>query len=64
MFTIAYKTSFKKDLKRLKKRSGSDFNLLENFIEKLAEKGVKGIPENHKPHSLSGNYKNHFEAHV
>jgi mRNA interferase YafQ len=64
MFKVAYKSSFKKDLKRLKKRSINDFRLLEKFIEKLTEKGVKGIPVKHKPHALTGNYKNHFEAHV
>jgi mRNA interferase YafQ len=41
MYQIISSNKFLKDLKLLKKRSISDFQLLEKFIKTLAEKGAK-----------------------
>lgn len=52
---------FKKDLKRAIKR-GYDINLLAEVIDTLAE--GKSLPEKHRDHSLSGNYKGCRECHI
>lgn len=64
MFTLNFTGQFKKDLKRLKKRSRNDFKLLEIFIEELVLSGFEGIPIKHKPHKLIGNFKDCCECHV
>jgi len=64
MYTVKYKSQFKKDLKRLKKQSVNDFNLLKEFVENLAETGYKGISEKHLPHKLKGKYSDFWECHV
>ncbi len=64
MFTLKIVTKAKKDLKRLKKRSISDFNLTQNFIKELVKTGYEGIPIKHKPHRLIGNYQNCYECHI
>ena len=43
MFEIVTSTKFLKDLKLLKKRSGKDFQLLQQLITILAENGHKGL---------------------
>lgn len=53
--------SFKKDLKRCKKR-GYDFSLLKNAILKLGKNGK--LPPVNKPHKLKGNYKGLWECHI
>ena len=64
MFEIEITTQFKKDLKRLKKRSKKDYNKLESFLELLVDVGFEGIPKEYKPHSLIGNYKDVYECHI
>ncbi|WP_259067057.1 type II toxin-antitoxin system YafQ family toxin [Mucilaginibacter sp. X4EP1] len=64
MFEIVASTKFLKDLKLLKKRSGKDFQLLQQLITVLAEKGHKGIDKKHKPHKLADDYKVYWECHV
>jgi len=64
MFKIVTSTKFLKDLKLLKKRSGKDFQLLQQLVILLAEKGHKGLSKKHRPHKLSGNYKGYWECHV
>ncbi len=61
MKTLKITTQFKKDLKRYKNRP--------KIIEKL--EGILGllqnelpIPEENKPHPLTGNYRGHMECHV
>lgn len=56
MYTVKYKSQFKKDLKRIKKQSVNDFNLLKEFVKTLAETGCKGISGKHVPHKLKGKY--------
>jgi mRNA interferase YafQ len=64
MFEIVTSTKFLKDLKLLKKRSLSDFQLLQNVITTLASKGHTGLGKKHKVHKLSGSYKGYWECHV
>lgn len=64
MYSLQYAGQFKKDLKRLKKRSQKNFKILETFIEDLIFTGFVGIPVKHKPHKLIGNYKDCCECHV
>lgn len=60
-YKISRFNSFKKDLKRCKKRN-YNFDLLKKLINKLAENGK--LPSNYKPHKLSGNYKGRWECHI
>jgi len=64
MFEIVTSTKFLKDLKLLKKRSVSDFQLLQNVISILADKGHTGLDKKHKAHKLSRTYKDYWECHV
>ncbi|GGH19052.1 type II toxin-antitoxin system YafQ family toxin [Mucilaginibacter phyllosphaerae] len=64
MFQIVTSAKFLKDLKLLKKRSVKDFQLLQQVITLLAEKGHTGLNKKHKPHKLSGNYSGYWECHV
>jgi len=64
MYKIGYSSSFKKDLKTLKKRSLQNFESLRSFIKKLQTTGYQGIDQKHKPHKLSGNYSSHCECHI
>ena len=64
MFEIVTSTKFLKDLKLLKKRSLNDFQLLQNVITILANKGHMGLDKKHKAHKLSGSYKDYWECHV
>ena len=61
MKTLQITTQFKKDLKRYKNRP--------KVIEKLEyTRGLLQnelpIPEENKPHPLTGNYRGHMECHV
>lgn len=56
MFQIVASNKFLKDLKLLKKRNESDFDLLEKFINNLVVSGYQGIDKKHKPHKLKGQY--------
>jgi mRNA interferase YafQ len=64
VFAFYYSSQFKKDLKRLKRRSKRNFAILEKFVDDLGNKGFKGVPEKFKPHSLIGNYRDCYECHV
>lgn len=64
MYQIITSNKFLKDLKLLKKRSISDFELLQDFITILADKGYKGIDKKHKPHKLKGDFSGYWECHV
>ena len=61
MKTLKITTQFKKDLKRYKNRP----NVLEKleFILGLLQNELP-IPEENKPHPLTGNYRGHMECHV
>jgi mRNA interferase YafQ len=64
MFEIVTSSKFLKDLKLLKKRSTQDLEVLKIVIAKLAENGHKGLDKKHRPHKLSGEYKDYWECHV
>lgn len=64
MFEIVTSSKFLKDLKLLKKRSAKDFQLLQEIIATLAEKGHTGLDKRHNPHKLKGDYKGYWECHV
>lgn len=64
MFEIEITGSFKKDLKTLKKRSFSDFEVLRIFIKNLSLSGFDGIDKKHNPHKLKGKFAKHNECHV
>lgn len=54
-------TIFKKDLKKAIKR-GCDIELLDFIVEKLL--CGEPLPEKHKDHALTGNWKAHRECHI
>lgn len=64
MYEVVASNKFLKDLKRLKKRSLNDFNLLNTIVNILAEKGNKGLSKKNRAHKLSGDYKGYWECHV
>ncbi|MCF6357006.1 MAG: type II toxin-antitoxin system YafQ family toxin [Draconibacterium sp.] len=64
MYILNVTGNFKKDLKTLKKRSITDFEVLKTFIINLSENGFDGIAKKHKPHKLKGKFVRHNECHV
>ena len=60
-YEIQATSEFKKGYKAAKKR-GCDVKLLGKIIDTLAS-GEK-LPEKHRDHQLTGNYKNFRECHV
>lgn len=60
-YTIKPTTQFKKDFKLAKKRH-LDMELLKDIITKLAN--GEPLPEKHKDHALSNNWKGHRECHI
>ncbi len=61
MFTIRYTGSFKKDYKRISKRNYK-LDLLKETLEILTKKGA--LPNEYRPHKLSGNYSAIWECHI
>lgn len=61
MFKISQSKSFKKDVKRARKR-GKDLLKLELVVLQLAEN--KELPSQFRDHILKGNYSNHRECHI
>ena len=61
MKTLKITTQFKKDLKRYKNRPKVIEKL--EFILGLLQNELP-IPEENKPHPLSGNYRGHMDCHV
>ena len=61
MKTLKITTQFKKDLKRYKNRTKVIEKL--EFILGLLQNELP-IPEENKPHPLTGNYRGHIECHV
>ncbi len=64
MYSLQYTGQFKKDLKKLKKRSQKNFKTLEHFVGELVNTGFSGTPAKYKPHTLKGNFKDCYECHV
>ena len=61
MYSFIYTTRFKKDIKLCQKRN-YDFEEFKVVMQTLEKKGK--LPSKYKPHTLSGNYKNHIECHI
>lgn len=61
MYSIEYSGQFKKSLKLAKKR-GLPLESLYLVISILAEKG--GLPQEYRPHLLSGKYSGIWECHI
>ena len=61
MKTLKITTQFKKDLKRYKNRNKVIEKL--EFILGLLQNELP-IPEENKPHPLTGNYRGHMDCHV
>ena len=61
MLIAVYTNSFKKDLKRIKKR-GMNFNKLKDIIAKIVNE--EPLPAKNKEHKLIGNYKDRWECHI
>ncbi len=61
MYSIYYTKSFKKDIKKVKKR-GYDINELKNVMITLSE--GKHLPRKYKDHPLSGKFKDNRECHI
>ena len=55
IFDVVATTAFKKDKKKYQ-NSPKKIEKIINVIEILQRKGVEGIPENMRPHYLSGQY--------
>ncbi len=64
MFEVEASGQFKKDLKRIKRRSKAQIDLIKDVVKLLAKHGTGGIPQKMKPHKLTGNYKGNWECHL
>jgi mRNA interferase YafQ len=64
MFQIEVTSQFKKDLKRIKKRSSHNLDLIQYVVVLLKKEGVQAIPSKMRPHKLTGNFKGTWECHV
>lgn len=64
MFILTPTNQFKKDAKKVIKRSAKNFDLIEDFLEKLKIDGASGIDKIYFPHKLKGNYAGNWEAHI
>jgi mRNA interferase YafQ len=64
MFTLIPTNQFNKDIKALKKRSVKNAGFIIDFLIELEKAGVIGVDKKHRPHKLSGNYKDNWEAHI
>lgn len=61
MKTFKQTSQFKKDLKRIQNNPKKIANL-KSVLQLLKETGT--IPQEYKPHPLTGNYKGYMECHV
>ena len=61
MFILKMTSQFKKDLKRIQNQP-IKIQHLKQVLLKLEENGV--IPNQYRPHKLSGNYAGYMECHV
>jgi mRNA interferase YafQ len=64
MFILKPTNQFKKDVKTAKKRSIKNGDLITDFLEKLEFDGVAGINKKYRPHKLSGDYNDNWEAYI
>ena len=61
MLSLEYTSKFHRDMKRMEKRGKS-----KKKIKKIAYLLItkQKIPEHHRNHKLTGNYKDHWELHI
>jgi len=64
MFTLKPTNQFKKDVKIAKKRSLKNGDLISDFLDKLEINGIAGVDKKHRPHKLSGDFDDNWEAHI
>lgn len=64
MFVLIPTNQFKKDAKLAIKRLAKNEIYLTKFLKQLEINGVLGINKKHRPHKLTGNYDNNWEAHI
>ena len=64
MYQIHYTGQFKKDLKRIKRSSVIEFELLREMVRTIETGGHILISSKHNPHTLKGSYFRHWECHV
>ena len=64
MYALFETKKFKKDLKKIAKRSKTELNLCFDVMDILQTSGVEGIPLKMIPHKLSGNFNEHWECHI
>lgn len=61
MYKVEYTSSFKREYKLMVRR-GYDEALIQNVIATIISK--KPLATKHRPHKLSGNYKDCWECHI
>ena len=61
MNTLQLTSQFKKDLKKYKHNT-TVLDKLEKILRLLVE--TQPIPEENRPHPLTGNYRGHMECHI
>ena len=64
MYKLVETSKFKKDVKRIFKRSRYDFEMTFEDLEILKLKGIEGVPLGMKPHKLKGIYRDNWECHI
>ena len=64
MYKLVETSRFRKDVKRIFKRSRYDFEMTFEVLEILKLKGVDGVPITMKSHRLKGNYRDNWECHI
>jgi mRNA interferase YafQ len=62
-YSIVPSGKFRKDIKKYLKKP-RERQAIYDTVNILAENGYLDIPENMRPHRLSGNYKEYWECHV
>ncbi len=60
-YSVKFSSEFKRSYKRCMKR-GLDEARFRKVLEILAEEGK--LPQEYRPHKLSGNYKGYWECHI
>jgi mRNA interferase YafQ len=64
MYILKQTTQFKKDLKKIIKKSSKDSKLIKETIIILKMNGVNGILTKRKLYKLKGKYTDNWECHI
>lgn len=62
-YALIFSNQAKKDLKK-PKRNKRSLEVFNKAIDLLVKDGHEAIPENNRPHKLSGNYAELWECHA